>query len=68
LQNYNNELVKMLESLKERREDIHSEIVKQEEEKFKIEKEMSILGERLERVNGKFNFDKKSLMIIRFNG
>eukprot|EP00741_Cyanophora_paradoxa_P007049 tig00001073_g6820.t1 len=51
LQNYNNELVKCIEELKERREEVNRQIAKEEEEKAKIQKDMQILQERLTRIN-----------------
>ncbi|CAE7684946.1 Ssna1 [Symbiodinium sp. KB8] len=51
LQNYNNELVKCIEDLREKREAINREILRDEEEKAKIQKELSRLTERLSRIN-----------------
>mmetsp|Transcript_31675 Transcript_31675/g.51122 ORF Transcript_31675/g.51122 Transcript_31675/m.51122 type:complete len:112 (-) Transcript_31675:175-510(-) len=51
LQNYNNELVKCIEELKEKREEVTKQILKEEEEKAKIQKDMQILQERLSRVS-----------------
>lgn len=38
LQNYNNELVKCIEDLREKREEVNRAILKEEEEKAKIQK------------------------------
>lgn len=38
LQNYNNELVKCIEDLREKREEVNRTILKEEEEKAKIQK------------------------------
>jgi Sjoegren syndrome nuclear autoantigen 1 len=38
LQNYNNELVKCIEDLREKREEVNRQILKEEEEKAKIQK------------------------------
>jgi sjoegren syndrome nuclear autoantigen 1 len=46
LQNYNNELVKCIDDLREKREQINREISKEEEEKARIQKDLSVLTER----------------------
>ena len=51
LQNYNNELVKCIEDLREKREEINREILREEEEKAKIQRDLSLLTERLSRIN-----------------
>eukprot|EP00435_Cladocopium_sp_Y103_P016703 s2972_g4.t1 len=51
LQNYNNELVKSIEDLREKREELNRQILKEEEDKAKIQKELSILTDRLQKVN-----------------
>lgn len=51
LQNYNNELVKCIEDLRERREEVNRQILKDEEDKAKIQKDLSILTDRLSRIN-----------------
>ena len=51
LQNYNNELVKCVDDLKEKREEINKAILKDEEEKNKIQNDLRILTERLSRIN-----------------
>merc|ERR1712166_699920 len=51
LQNYNNELVKCIEDLKEKREEVNRQILKDEEEKQKIQNDLRILTERLSRIN-----------------
>lgn len=51
LQNYNNELVKCIEDLREKREEINRQILKEEEEKAKIQKDLSILTARLQKLN-----------------
>eukprot|EP00437_Effrenium_voratum_P008823 CAMPEP_0181437974 /NCGR_PEP_ID=MMETSP1110-20121109/21661_1 /TAXON_ID=174948 /ORGANISM="Symbiodinium sp., Strain CCMP421" /LENGTH=147 /DNA_ID=CAMNT_0023561629 /DNA_START=48 /DNA_END=489 /DNA_ORIENTATION=+ len=51
LQNYNNELVKSIEDLREKREELNRQILKEEEDKAKIQKELSILTDRLQRIN-----------------
>ena len=43
LQNYNNELVKCIEDLREKREEINRQITKEEEDKAKIQKDIAIL-------------------------
>lgn len=51
LQNYNNELVKCIEDLREKREEINRQILKEEEEKAKIQRDLSILTDRLSSIN-----------------
>ena len=51
LQNYNNELVKCIEDLREKREDINKQILKDEEEKAKIQRDLSSLTDRLSHIN-----------------
>lgn len=51
LQNYNNELVKCIEDLREKREEINRQILKEEEEKAKIQRDLSILTDRLSTIN-----------------
>merc|ERR1712196_215677 len=51
LQNYNNELVKSIEDLREKREELNRQILKEEEDKGKIQKELSVLTDRLQKIN-----------------
>jgi Sjoegren syndrome nuclear autoantigen 1 len=51
LQNYNNELVKCIEDLREKREEVNVAILREEEEKAKIQKDVSILTDRLSKIN-----------------
>lgn len=51
LQNYNNELVKCIEDLREKREEINRQILKEEEEKAKIQRDLSVLTDRLSGIN-----------------
>lgn len=51
LQNYNNELVKSIEDLRDKREELNRQILKEEEDKAKIQKELSILTDRLQKIN-----------------
>uniref|UniRef100_A0A7S1EWE3 Uncharacterized protein n=1 Tax=Noctiluca scintillans TaxID=2966 RepID=A0A7S1EWE3_NOCSC len=51
LQNYNNELVKSIEDLREKREELNRQILKEEEDKAKIQKEMAVLTDRLNKIN-----------------
>lgn len=51
LQNYNNELVKCIEDLREKREEINRYILKEEEEKAKIQRDLAILTDRLSKIN-----------------
>ena len=47
LQNYNNELVKCIEDLREKREEVNRAMLKDEEEKAKIQKVTSLFVDRL---------------------
>ena len=49
MQNYNNELVKCIEDLREKREELNKQIMKEEEDKGKIQKELSLLTDRLQK-------------------
>jgi sjoegren syndrome nuclear autoantigen 1 len=51
LQNFNNELVKCIEDLKEKREEIARQILKDEEDKAKIQRDLSVLTDRLTKIN-----------------
>lgn len=51
LQNYNNELVKCIEDLREKREEINRQISKDEDDKAKLQKDIQLLTERLQLVN-----------------
>merc|ERR1711964_289305 len=51
LQNYNNELVKCIEDLREKREELNRQVMKEEEDKAKIQKELSLLTDRLQKIN-----------------
>lgn len=48
---YNTELVATLESLRDQREDLHRSILRDEEEKGRIQKELTVLTERLGTLN-----------------
>ncbi len=52
LQNYNSELVKCIEDLREKREELNKQILKEEEEKSKVQKDLATLTDRLQKVNG----------------
>ena len=51
LQNYNNELVKCIEDLREKREEINRQILHDEDEKAKIQRDLSVLTDRLSKIN-----------------
>ena len=51
LQTYNNELVKCIEDLNQRRDEVSKEIKLDENEKEKLEHDIAILHERLQKVN-----------------
>lgn len=51
LQSYNNELVKCIEELCSKRDELHKQILIDEEEKARIQNDIRILSERLAKVN-----------------
>eukprot|EP00056_Hartaetosiga_gracilis_P002264 m.52038 g.52038 ORF g.52038 m.52038 type:complete len:111 (-) comp10982_c0_seq1:1233-1565(-) len=55
LQGYNNELVKCLEDLKRKREEVHTQVLAEAEEKLQIQNDLHILTERLARVTDALN-------------
>lgn len=57
LQNYNAELVKCIEELREKREEVDRQIRVEEEDKSKVQREIAALTERLQKLNGMFFFE-----------
>ena len=51
LSNYNSELVRCIEDLREKREEVNRSILRDEEEKAKIQRELTKMTERLGRLN-----------------
>lgn len=51
LQSYNNELVKCIEDLCSKRDDLHRQINHEEEEKKKLQNDIRVLTERLAKIN-----------------
>lgn len=51
LQSYNNELVRCVEDLREKREEINRQIAREEEEKAKIQRDLSVLTDKLAKIN-----------------
>lgn len=51
LQNYNNELVKCIEDLRDRRETVNREILNDEAAKAKIQQDLALLTKRLAEIN-----------------
>nr|XP_039252104.1 Sjoegren syndrome nuclear autoantigen 1 homolog [Styela clava] len=51
LQSYNNELVKCIEDLCSKRDELHRQISQEEEEKQKLQSDIRILTERLAKIN-----------------
>lgn len=51
LSTYNTELVKCIEDLREQREELNRGILKDEEEKARIQKDLTLLTERLAKLN-----------------
>ena len=51
LQSYNNELVKCIEDLCSKRDDLHRQITTEEDERNKVQNDIRILTERLAKIN-----------------
>lgn len=51
LQNYNNELVKCIEDLRERREELNRQILRDEETKAKIQQDLALFTKKLAEIN-----------------
>ena len=51
LQNYNNDLVKCLQDLRQKRDIVHKEIISEEREKASVQKQLAELTEQLHRLN-----------------
>jgi Sjoegren syndrome nuclear autoantigen 1 len=51
LQNFNNELVKCIEDLREKRDEINRQLLKDEEDKAKIQRDLNVLTDRLLKIN-----------------
>lgn len=51
LQNYNNDLVSCLQELRQKREIVSKEIISEEREKSRIQKQLAELTEQLQRLN-----------------
>ncbi|CAK8683709.1 microtubule nucleation factor SSNA1-like [Clavelina lepadiformis] len=51
LQSYNNELVKCIEDLCAKRDELHRHILQEEEEKQKLQNDIRILTEKLAKIN-----------------
>eukprot|EP00483_Globobulimina_turgida_P000504 UN00504 len=58
LQNYNNDLVKCLQDLRQKREAVHKEIVSEQREKAGVQKQLAQLTEQLHRLND--SIDRKT--------
>eukprot|EP00161_Ancyromonas_sigmoides_P002621 TRINITY_DN1236_c0_g1_i1.p2 TRINITY_DN1236_c0_g1~~TRINITY_DN1236_c0_g1_i1.p2 ORF type:complete len:112 (-),score=26.73 TRINITY_DN1236_c0_g1_i1:18-353(-) len=52
MQNYNNELIKCIEDLREKRDAVSRQVSKDEDERAKIQTDIRILTERLQRLEG----------------
>ena len=60
MQNYNNQLLKWIGDLREKREEVKRQILKEKEEKEKIQKDISILTDRLSKINESLSRKKQS--------
>ncbi len=65
LQNYNNELVKCIEDLRERRNEVQRQIVKDEELKAKIQQELALFTKKLTDIND--DLAKKNQTLNEYN-
>ena len=61
-QNLVAELLSTLEELRDKREETKVEIYEEEEERHRIEKELEILTERLDRVNGTLSYELETII------
>lgn len=52
MQSYLNELIKNLEEMRDKRDSLKDQIIQEEEERSRIEKELAVLTDRLERISG----------------
>lgn len=51
MNSYNNELDKCLEDLRERREEVHRLLIAEEDEKARVQKQISLLSDNLVKLN-----------------
>ena len=51
LQNYAAEMVKCIDSLRNKREEVNKQVMKEEEEKASLQKELATLTDRIQKVN-----------------
>lgn len=52
MQVYLNDLIKNLEEMRDKRDSLRNQIIEEEEERVRIEKELTVLTDRLERITG----------------
>eukprot|EP01083_Nonionella_stella_P095998 269641_1 len=60
LQNYNSDLVKCLQDLRQKRDIVHKEIITEEREKGRVQKQLAQLTEQLHRFNESISRKVKS--------
>ena len=63
LQNYNNELVKCIEDLCTKRDDLQRQIITEEEEKHKLQNDIRVLSEKLAKTNEGLAKKTKTLIL-----
>ncbi|CBZ49743.1 conserved hypothetical protein [Neospora caninum Liverpool] len=51
LHNYNHELVACIDDLRRKREEVNRQIIKEEEDRAKVQKEIALLQDRLQKLN-----------------
>lgn len=62
LQAYVNDLVKTIEDMKDRQEVLRNQILEEEDEKTRVERELTVLADRLEKINGTYSLHSGFLM------
>jgi len=64
MQVYLNDLIKNLEEMRDKRDSLRNQIIEEEEERVRIEKELAVLTDRLERITGTHLSDSKEVLIF----
>lgn len=66
LQAYTNELVKVIEDMKDKKESVRNQIIEEEDEKNRVERELAVLTDRLEKISGMTTSVIK-LILVRYH-
>ncbi len=64
MQVYLNDLIKNLEEMRDKRDSLRNQIIEEEEERVRIEKELTVLTDRLERITGTYISESKEILIF----